>query len=214
MLATQTGAFCRTFGLRGTVVQFRANASSIAFSLAAALALCGCANVDVENKDAWFAKPFQIVSRNGGYTFSELQESRERARPTTANDLVDNNGACPLPAPSPAPAPAVAADQAPGAPPAAADANSLLGGGIALGMSECDVVARAGAPNNVQIGKSPNGDRTTVLTIGGGPRPGIYSFVGGRLAEIDRAQTAPAAPQTAKKKTAPAAKPSKQAASQ
>jgi hypothetical protein len=225
MLATQTGAFCRTFGLRGTVVQFRANASSIAFSLAAALALCGCANVDVENKDAWFAKPFQFVSRNGGYTFSELQESRDRARPITANELVDNNGACPLPAPTPAtpavpnqaagapPATAAVPNQAAGAPPAA-DANSLLGGGVALGMSECDVVARAGAPNNVQIGKSPNGDRTAVLTIDGGPRPGVYSFIGGRLAEIDRGQTAPAAPQTAKKKTAPSAKPSKQAASQ
>ena len=39
-----------------------------------------------------------------------------------------------------------------------------MGGGIALGMSECDVVFRAGQPTAVQIGKNPNGDRTAVLT--------------------------------------------------
>jgi hypothetical protein len=199
------------------MVQFRANATGIVVAFTTALALCGCANVEYENKDAWFAKPFEIVSRKGGYTFSELQETKERARPITANDLVDGNGSCPAPqvsqqAPQQAPAAAAAANQAPGVPPAA-DTNSLLGGGVALGMSECDVVFRAGSPSAVQVGKGPNGDRTAVLTFNG-PRPGIYHFAGGALTEVERVQGAPAPPsaQVAKKKPASASKASKQAA--
>ncbi|MGB3743984.1 MAG: hypothetical protein WBD11_05550 [Xanthobacteraceae bacterium] len=200
------------------MVQFRANATGIVVAFTTALVLCGCANVEYENKDAWFAKPFEIVSRKGGYTFSELQETKERARAITANDLVDGNGSCPAPqvsqqAPQQAPAAAAAANQAPGVPPAA-DTNSLLGGGVALGMSECDVVFRAGSPSAVQVGKGPNGDRTAVLTFNSGPRPGIYHFAGGALTEVERVQGAPAPPsaQVAKKKPASASKASKQAA--
>jgi hypothetical protein len=206
------------------VVQFRSNtrrivSGRIVVPLAAAAALAGCANADMfENKDAWFSKPFQFVSRNGGYTFSDLQDSKERAHPITANDLVDNNGACPQPLPQQIPAAAAPAPGQPAGMPPAADTNTLLGGGIALGMSECDVVNRAGAPNSVQIGKNPNGDRTAVLTISGGPRPGIYNFVGGSLAEVDRVQVPPtpqtAKKETAKKKPAPSVKTSKQAATE
>jgi len=194
------------------VVQFRANEIGVVGALAVAIALSGCANVDYENKDAWFAKPFEFVSRKGGYTFSELQESKDRSRPITANDLVAANGSCPPPAVQPAPAGA-AANQ-PGSAPAATDTSALLGAGISLGMSECDVVFRAGAPNAVQIGKNPNGDRTAVLTFNSGPRSGIYHFEAGALTEVERAQTAtaPAPAQTAKKKPAsPSKASSKQA---
>jgi hypothetical protein len=198
------------------VVEFRANdiciVGALAGALAAALALGGCANVDVENKDAWFSKPFQVVSRGGGYTFSELQESKARTQPITANDLVAANGSCPPP-PAVQQAPAAAAANQPGSAPAATDTSALLGGGISLGMSECDVVFRAGAPNAVQIGKNPNGDRTAVVTFNSGPRPGIYHFEAGALMEVERMQTAPAPAQTAKKKPAsPAKASSKQAA--
>lgn len=192
-------------------MEFRANDICVVGALAGALALGACANVD-ENKDAWFSKPFQFVSRAGGYSFSELQESRERTRPITANDLVAANGSCPPPPAvqqAPAAAPAAAANQ-PGSAPATADTSTLLGGGIALGMSECDVVFRAGAPSAVQIGKNPNGDRTADLTFNSGPRPGIYHFQAGTLMQIEQAQTAPA--QTAKKKPASPKASSKQAA--
>lgn len=192
-------------------MQFRANATHIVMALAVALALGGCANVDYENKDAWFAKPFELTSRKGGYTFSELQETKERTRPITANDLVDGNGSCPAPQASQQAPAAAAANQAPGASPAA-DTGSLLGGGVALGMSECDIVFRAGSPSAVQIGKGPNGDRTAVLTFNSGPRPGIYHFASGALTEVERGQGAPAPPQTAKKKPATPTKSSKQAA--
>jgi len=78
----------------------------------------------------------------------------------------------------------------------------LLGGGVALGMSECDIVNRAGAPNSVQLGNNPNGDRTAVLTFNAGPRPGIYHFERGALMEIDGVPAPPAAPKVAKKKPA------------
>jgi hypothetical protein len=210
MLATQTGAFCR-MSLQGDVVQFPAKTARMIAPLAAALALCGCANVDLENKDAWFARPFEFVSRKGGYTFSELQDTKQRTRPIGANDLVDASGACPAPAPQPQ-APLAAANQAPT--PAPADNSANLGLGVSLGMTECDVVSRAGAPSAVQIGKNPNGDRTAVLTFNSGPRSGIYHFEGGALTAIDRGQTAPPPPQTAKKKSPTTTKPSKQAAQQ
>ncbi len=205
-------------------MRFRAHEFGVVAALA--IALGGCANVD-ENKDAWFSKPFQFVSRNGGYTFSELQESKNRSRPITANDLVAANGSCPAPQvqqpamqqaagppvatpASAAPAAAATAANQPGGAPAASGADPL-GGGIALGMTECDIVFRAGAPNAVQIGKNPNGDRTAVLTFSGGPRPGIYHFEAGSLMEVERVATPAAATQTAKKKPAP--KPTKQASS-
>ena len=180
---------------------FRANDICVVGALAGALALGSCANVDMENKDAWFSKPFQFVSRGGGYTFSELQESKARSQPITANDLVATNGSCPPPPAVQQAAPAPAANQ-PGSAPAATDTGALLGGGIALGMSECDVVFRAGAPSAVQIGNAPNGDRTAVVTFNGGPRAGIYHFQSGALVEVERSQTAPAPTQTAKKKPA------------
>jgi hypothetical protein len=85
----------------------------------------------------------------------------------------------------------------------------LLGGGVALGMSECDVVFRAGQPNAVQIGSLPNGDRTAVLTFDSGPRAGIYRFQRGALKVMDSVPVAAAPPQAVKKKSAKVAKPSK-----
>jgi hypothetical protein len=178
--------------------------------MAAAIALSGCADVDT-NKDSWFAKPFQFVSRSGGYSFSELQETKDRGKVITASDLVDSNGACPAPqAPAAQPAPAAAPGNQAAAPPAS-DTNSLLGGGVALGMSECDVVNRAGAPNSVQLGNNPNGDRTAVLAFNAGPRPGIYHFERGGLTEIEGVAAPPASPKVAKKKPVSPAK-QKQAA--
>jgi hypothetical protein len=179
-----------------------------------AAALSGCANVDFDSQQAWFAKPFQFVSQTGGYTFSELQESKQQQRPITANDLVNSNGSCPPP-PAPPVAPQVAAS--PGvqamAAPAPATPDSLLGGGIALGMSECDVVFRAGSPAAVQLGSKPNGDRTAVLTFNSGPRSGIYRFERGALVEMDAVAAPPAPPKTAQKKSVKPAKSAKSAKS-
>lgn len=154
------------------------------------LSLPGCANNDYDTSSAWFAKPLDLFGSRGGYSYSELGEGK-RDRRITANDLVDASGRCPTPAPT---AQASSAAGSAGAPPAAAtDTGSLLGGGVGVGMSECDVVWRVGQPSAVNLGQNPNGDRTAVLTFNSGPRPGIYRFVGGRLTEMDRvAEPAPA----------------------
>jgi hypothetical protein len=76
-------------------------------------------------------------------------------------------------------------------------------GGIALGMSECDVVRRAGLPGNVNIGAGDKGDRKVVLTYLTGTWPGIYTFDSGRLKIVDRApEPPPSAKPPAKKKRA------------
>ena len=190
-------------------MHFRANVVGIVGAIAIAIALSGCANVDLENKDAWFSKPFQFVSNKGGFTFSELQESKVRTQPITANDLIEANGSCPPPAAQQAAA-STPVDPSGGAPPAT-DTSALLGGGIALGMSECDVVFRAGAPSDIQIDQNPNHDRTTVLTFNSGPHLGIYRFRGGALMEVERGQIT-SQTQTAKKKPVTSPKTNKQAA--
>jgi hypothetical protein len=155
-------------------------------ALAMAGVLGGCADVGWDT-GTLFRKPVDVVGRSSGYTYSDLQESRQ-ARPVTDSDLVDANGSC-----------SVAAT--PGS-----DA-SALSEGVGLGMTECEVVARAGPPNSVQLGRNPNGDRTAVLSYQSGPRPGIYHFERGRLMQMDRVEMAQPAPQPAKKKPAKTKKP-------
>lgn len=187
----------------------RSNSSGAFAALMLALTLSGCANTDVfDSNEHWFSRPFDWTGRNGGYTFSELQDTKNGTRPVTANDLVSPNGAC-APAPMPAAPPATAA-AGPGVMPVSEAPPALLSEPVALGMTECQVVYRAGAPSSVQLGTNPNGDRTAVLTFDGGPRSGIYHFEGGRLTDMDRVATAAApAPKAvkrvAKKKQEPAA---------
>ena len=68
-------------------------------------------------------------------------------------------------------------------------------------MSECDVVARLGQPTAVNLGSNPNGTRSAILTFKSGPRPGLYRFNSGCLAEMDRVEVPPPPPQPEKKKT-------------
>src|SRR4051794_23880915 len=58
--------------------------------------------------------------------------------------------------------------------------------GIGLQMTECQVVRVAGYTDRVEIGADPRGQRTVTLTYLSGDRPGIYRFVGGRLASMER----------------------------
>ena len=176
----------------------------IAAALATVLSLPGCANNDYDTSSAWFSKPLDLFGSRSGYTYSELGEGK-RERQITANDLVDANGSCAAPRPA---GQTASAANGPGTPAAAtADTGSLLGAGVGIGMSECDIVWRAGQPSAVNLGKSPNGDRTAVLTFNSGPRPGIYRFVGGRLIEMDRVADPAPAPEppakSAKTKKAP-----------
>ena len=179
----------------------------------ASLALGACS--DMDGSAGWFSRRFDIAGRSAGYSFSELSETKNREKPITPNDLVNANGSCPAPAAAAPPAPpppaaaAVTPPGAPGSPPGAGapgDSTLVSDGGIALGMSECDVVFHAGQPSSVQIGSTPGGVRTAVLTFQGGPRPGLYRFQGGALIEMDAVAAPAPPPQVAKKKPAKAKK--------
>jgi hypothetical protein len=155
-----------------------------------ALALCGCSNLDTSS---WFSKPLDLFGTRSGYSYSNLNGAPRQERPVTANDLVDASGACPAPAPQSAPA-----NPGGGVAPAS-DAASLLGGGVAIGMTECESVERLGRPNAVNLGQNPNGLRSAVLTYESGPRPGVYRFEAGRLTEMDRVEVPPPKPEPKKK---------------
>jgi hypothetical protein len=166
-----------------------------AVAMGMALSLSGC-----DDTAKWFAKPLNPFNSNPGYTYSSLGDARVD-RPITANDLVDANGACPNYAP-PAPPPSASAGGGEGTPPQ--DGAALSGGGVALGMSECDVVTRLGQATAVNFGTAPNGSRDVVLTYRAGPRPGTYRFANGRLLEMGRVEGLPPAAEkkAAKKKPA------------
>jgi hypothetical protein len=165
---------------------------ALSVALVAAVALCGCAD------SGWFSKPADFFGAKGGYTYSDLGDVR-RDRPITANDLVDPNGGCPRPVAAATPA-GTGTD----------DGGGLVGGGVAIGMSECDVVQRLGQPSNVNLGQNPNGLRSAILTYSTGLRPGVYRFQAGKLTEMDRVEQpamqaepkAPAKKKVAKKKPA------------
>ena len=98
--------------------------------------------------------------------------------PVTTADLVSSQGQCPLP--PLAPTQSAMAGQAQAEP-----------GGIALEMSECEVVHRTGPVEKMELGTTGRGERSLVLTYLKGPWPGVYRFTAGRLVSIERAPAAP-----------------------
>jgi hypothetical protein len=109
--------------------------------------------------------------------------------PPAPQELVSPDGQC--------------ADTAAGDPTADQMTPGLPSGGVALQMTECEVVRRVGLPERVELGATERGDRAAVLTYTQGARPGIYRFAGGRLYAIERAPEpapAPRQPRTAAKK--------------
>ena len=140
----------------------------------------------------FFAKPDWAVFS------TDDNKSLNPTQPIAAEDLVAAGGGC-----AGAAAPTVSTVTTPAgdlgnAPPQAAP----VVGGVALGMSECEVVRRAGQPEKVEIGAGEGGRRTVVLTYLRGSWPGIYRFADGRLNEIERVAEPPAPPTPQRKKPA------------
>jgi hypothetical protein len=115
---------------------------------------------------------------------------RTELRAITAADLVDQQGRCAAPAG-----------------PDGAEPGGLVRGAISLQMTECDVVRRAGTPDQVELGTTERGGRGLTLTYAGGPRPGIYRFADGRVVSIERGPEPPPPPPSAKPKKPVAKKP-------
>lgn len=76
---------------------------------------------------------------------------------------------------------------------------SPTGTPVGLDMSECEVVRRAGIPERVEIEADPRGQRTAVLTYSSGLQAGLYRFVAGRLAMVERLPEPPAPQRPARK---------------
>ena len=182
-----------------------------------------------QNEGGWFAKPINMLAKPDWARPAATTVTLGPQGPVAPEDMVSADGRCatptaalaqaPEPAPAQPPAPAdrpvgsVAGDLA-GAPMPAATASTdpglqrlepatsspLVAGGIALGMTECQAVQRAGSPNNVAIGAGDRGERKVVLTYLSGPWPGIYTFNDGRLKIIERAPEQPKPAKTAPKK--------------
>lgn len=156
--------------------------------VAAALAVGGCTSVvDLESFRAPDASIFAPRSVSAMKTL-ELKA-------VTAEDLVDGEGRCA--------APVASFDVLPDG--SAAPAGVPNPSGIALEMTECDVVKRAGQPERIQLGTNERNERTLTLTYINGERPGIYHFTSGRLLSMERAPEPPASTRRAKPK--PKAKP-------
>ncbi|ARQ02127.1 hypothetical protein [Pseudorhodoplanes sinuspersici] len=118
-------------------------------------------------------------------------------RAITPDDLVSADGRC---AGTPDVVTAQATPEGANAPETASDAQSGQGAippvlsGIALAMTECQVVQRTGFPDRVDIG-AEGGTRVTTVTVTHGTSPGLYRFRGGRLVSIERVDVpAPARP--------------------
>jgi hypothetical protein len=127
----------------------------------------------------------------------------ERLADRPVGSMAGDLASAPMPAVTPASANPNAAlpNQPPGAP--------QFMGGIALGMSECDVARRAGLAGNVNISAGNRGERKVVLTYLSGTWPGIYTFDAGRLKVVDRAPVpeTPAKPPAKKQKAKKPLKP-------
>jgi len=165
----------------------------------------GCAQTSdfmTDVQDNAFRKPVHFFSGLGASNEAGNNFNLIPKGPVAASNLISPTGYC-APAPEPAtqqqaaqkPAQAAAAAQASAPPPdrlqpaglgpAPVAPQAQVFGGVSLGMSECAVARRLGSPSNVSISRSPKGKRRAVLTYNAGDRPGVYSFLSGRLIQID-----------------------------
>jgi hypothetical protein len=164
----------------------------------AMLALGACAMPDMDS--------FRAPTAEAIFRPLSVTNVKDRVLPpVAADDLVDASGRC-----AGAYVPPVESSGEPGsqAPVTVQQAGvPMIPSAVALEMSECDVVKRAGFPERVEIGASERNERTAVLTYSGGPRPGVYSFVEGRLKSMERGPEPVPQARPAKKPAKPATRP-------
>ena len=163
--------------------------SSLIIALAAVAPLvAGCSGgSDLLSRDTqWFNTPSRLFIKSISIESPPLTPDK----PVGAEDLVSADGGCAGMAPPPGPADANASTTAP----------APMGGTVALGHTECDVVRGIGAPDSVNLSNNPRGDRVAVVTYTHGPRAGIYTFTAGRLSAVERGEEPAQQPKAAKPK--------------
>jgi hypothetical protein len=173
----------------GVIVRFAAQV----LLLSGVLGLGACSMPDMDSfRTPDSATLFRPLSVTG---FKEKQ-----LPPVTANEMVDAGGRCAGGGPMASASGSEASTEQPSGSP---DAGTLPGG-IALAMTECDVVRHAGTPERVEIGADEHNERTATLTYINGQRPGIYHFTAGRLKSMERAPEPAVAAKPERKRTKPA----------
>jgi hypothetical protein len=163
--------------------------SSLIVALAAVAPLvAGCSGgSDLLSRDTqWFNTPSRLFIKSISIESPPLTPDK----PVGAEDLVSADGACAGMVQPPGPADANASTTAP----------APMGGTVALGHTECDVVRGIGAPSNVNLSGDAAGRRVAVVTWTSGPRAGIYTFTSGRLSSIEGTPEAPVMPKATKPK--------------
>lgn len=184
--------------------------------LAAALGGCSTSITDISISDFNPLKKSDPI-RADDYNYFYRRDAAS-VGPVTAADLVGPDGRCAFgaaPAPTYAAPPAQPVAQNPASDPINPRSNQALyftagpetgragpapsalppqvrtgPTGIALQMTECQVVGVAGYTDRVEIG-SDRGQRVVTLTYLTGDRPGIYRFVNGRLNTMERVAEPP-----------------------
>jgi hypothetical protein len=154
--------------------------------LMAVLLAGGCSMPDTDS--------YRLPTASNLFRPTSVTNYREKALPpVTAADMVDANGNC-------AGSPAAMVSGDPAAQSGALPGEAVLPGPVALGMTECEVVRRAGVPARAEVGANDRRERTATLTYTGGERPGIYSFTDGRLKSMELGPEPPAPEKVAKTK--------------
>jgi hypothetical protein len=200
MLIVETAfEFCRRVALsrllsRSSLRQSLTGAAPLVMLVAV---LSGCGTNTMADMNFFPDRPQLFRPQDWGSGNKNLAPDLLPSGPVAAEDMVDAAGHCgaPVEAPTGAVTPAAGASTDP--------ASGALPGAITLGMTECQVVAHAGQPAQVNIGVDESNQRKVVLTYNGGPLPGIYTFAAGRLKVMDRvAQPEPVKPARKKSRSA------------
>ena len=159
-------------------------------ALAALVQALGACSSDLSlNNLTLVPKPDTLMRKPDWATFS-AGKNDFMLRPLTSADFVNQDGQC-----------AAAAEQARGSADQAGAEGAAPLGGIALQMTECEVVRRAGPVEKIDISADERGERTVVLSYLRGSAAGVYRFVGGRLVSIERAPGPPPPPAKSQKST-------------
>lgn len=154
-------------------------------TVGAVLTLAACGSADF----AQFNTPKFDVAALIPPDPDEFARKQRALEPAGPNDLVDGNGVCVGGDGAATGTPSEQASDPQGQ--QAMQAAPAAPRGVALEMTECEVVRAAGRPAEVQISANAAGERTVTMIYATPERP-IYRFVSGRLRVVERgAEPAP-----------------------
>jgi hypothetical protein len=191
-----------TWGSTGTVLMKRKRlAAGRAVCVAAAAFVVASCQIPDFNQ---FQAPKLDINAMIPPDQNQFARKQRTLQPIGPSDLVDGSGTC-----VGTPAPAVASEQASDPQQTtAAQPPATPPRGIALEMTECEVVRAAGRPAEVQISADQHGERMVIMIFPQPEKP-TYRFVAGRLKVVERGAEPPPEQPVSKK---PAKKPVKRQA--